>query len=294
MQAMTKARRRQRWLARRDGVDYGPYTEEQLLEAIADREVTLETLVASTTDMVFEPLSAHEHFRSHYDTCQERWEVESVEADASRHEQKLKAMRVVKGGTWRMALVGALVILSLAGWMAWRLSNARPTGLLDAIAVAMPTSLPLAPSVLRVATPPAAAEARAVPRLRETTNTTTTYDTAGVAIEGSEGQGGTTSFDFDADPSEEISDAALGKVTRSARAALVPCAQALAGSDAGFAGTRVGFTVESGRLSRFVVGKEVKGRASFKACIKKALKGVSVPTFGGQERRVTVPLEVRR
>lgn len=292
MQAMQRARRRSRWLARRDGVDYGPYSEGELLAAIAGREVTLETLVASTSDMVFQPLSTHPRFREHYDTCQERWEVESVEADASRHEQKLKAMRVVKGGTWRVALAVTLIVAGLGAWMAWRLSNARPTGLLDAIAVSMPTSLPGLPSLVRAATPPAAVEARAVPRLREVT--TTTYDTAGVAIEGAAVAGAVATFDFDADPSQELSQTALGNVTQAAQKALVPCAQALAATDSGFGGTRVAFTVESGRLARFVVGKEVSSVASFKACIKRALKGVSVPAFGGQPRRVTVPLQVRR
>ena len=44
---------------------------------------------------------------------------------------------------------------------------------------------------------------------------------------------------------------------------------------------------------RFTVGKEVIGNAPFKACVKKALARVSVPSFNGDERRVTVPLRVQ-
>lgn len=281
--------RRTRWLARREGVDYGPYTGDQLLAAIAAREIDLETPVAATSDMQWSPVSAYADLREHYDRCRRQWELESVEADATRHEQRLKAMRVVKGGTWRFALVAALAVLALGGYMAWRLVHARPTGLLDAVAVAMPASLPVAPPVVRGGSPPISPEPRAVPVLSEPQS----YDTAGVATEGG-GPAPVTSFDFDADPADELSEAALTRITEQARKGLAGCAGDLAGRRESFTGTRVTFLVRPGRLSDFTVGKKVRSEAAFKACIKKTLRGVAVPSFGGSQRRVTIPLAVRR
>ena len=171
--------------------------------------------------------------------------------------------------------------------MTWRMARAEPTGILSAVKVAQPPSLPVIPEhteakALKIP------DGTTVRRLREVTN----YDTSGVGVEGRGGDlVNTMSFDDDAN---ELSESQLNKVVSSARGKLLGCAQAAAGRSERFRGTRVSFVVRSGSLGAFTVGSEASGDQPFKACVKRALKAVTVPQYGGSQRKVTIPLVIQR
>ncbi len=283
---MAKARRNRRpkrWLARKDGVDFGPFSTEQMITMIQSREVDLGTMVCNVADRRWEPLGTFAEFRTEYANAEQNWASE----DAEQHERQLRTQRLLTGGAWRLVLVGACALLVFGGWMTWRMSRTEPTGIWSAVKIAQPPSLP----AMRVhAEPPPLKipEGTKVRVLREMIN----YDTSGVGIEG---QGGaivnTMSFDGDAN---ELSDAGLNKIVGAARGKLLGCAQAAATRSESFRGTRVSFVVRSGHLGAFTVGSEAAHDQPFKACVKRALKAVSVPAFGGSQRKVTIPLAIHR
>lgn len=273
-------------------VDYGPFSTDQVLEQIKSREIKLGSMITLLGTDEWEPVGTHERFRDHYAECSVAWDVEEAEQDADRHERQLKTMAAVGGGTWRLGLVALMLALGVGGWFGWRIMNAQPTGVLGAVAMAAAPALPDPPP------PPAAASAlpipapRAFPVLKEPVYVN--YDTAGVALEGADkGAHVVQTLNFD-DSSDELSDAQINKIVAAARSRLVPCAHDAATRSESFSGTRVAFWVQSGKLGRFTVGSEVVSNGRFKACVKKALSGISVPTFGGQQRKVTVPLRVQR
>ena len=283
---MAKARRNKRgsrWLTRKDGVDFGPFTTEQVVSMIQTREVNLGTMICNVADRLWEPLGTYAEFRGEYAKIEEGW----ASQDADDHARQLRTKRFLTGSAGRLAVIGALVLVSFGGWMTWRMARAQPTGILTAVKVAQPPPLPALPQLKE----PAALkvpDGTSVKRLRELVN----YDTSGVGVEG---QGGnlvnTMSFDDDAN---EISESQLNKVVGAARRKLLGCAQAAAARSERFRGTRVSFVVSSGSLGAFTVGAEVSGDQRFKACVKRALKSVSVPTFGGSQRKVTIPLVIQR
>jgi hypothetical protein len=272
-----------RWLTRKGGVDFGPFTTEQVVEMIRAREVQLGTMVCDVAVRQWEPLGSHATFRAHYAEAEQNW----ASAAADEHARQLRTKRLLTGGAWQLVLVGTLVVLAFGGWMAWRMSRAEPTGILEAVRIAQPPTLPAAIAAV-TPVPLAIPAGTAVRRLREVTN----YDTSGVGLEGQGGDLVTTmSFDDDA---KGLSDAAFKKIVAVSRRKLAGCAQAAAVRSERFTGTRVSFVVSSGGLGSFTVGSEALGDRPFKACIKRALKGISVPSFQGSQRKVTIPLSVRR
>lgn len=288
-----KSRRQERWLVRRAEVDFGPYTNDQLLEEIALHHVDLGTPICQVGTQDWEPAGTHALFRDHYARCETRWRVEEAEQAADKHEQKLKTMRVIKGSTWALILGGALVVLLFGGWLTWRFMHLQPSGILNAVALASPAPLPPPPSLKVPLSRLQEPEIHRFPVLKEPE----TYDTAGVGGEGS-GAALVTRMEFDENGGggggASLSEGQLKQITEHARGQLVGCAQAAATRSATFTGTKVTFIVRSGGLGSITVGPEVRSNQPFKACVKRALKGISVPKFAGSERRVTVPLHVKR
>ncbi|MGB0588985.1 MAG: hypothetical protein ACPGU1_04815 [Myxococcota bacterium] len=270
-------------MTRKDGVDFGPFTTEQVVTMIETREINLGTMICNVADRLWEPLGSYSEFRGEYARVEEGWASEA----ADDHARQLRTKRLLTGSAGRLAIIGALVFVSFAAWMTWRMSRAEPTGILAAVKVAQPPELPVLPQVqepeaLKIP------EGTKVRRLREGIN----YDTSGVGVEGSGGTlVNTMSFD---DDGNELSEAQLNKVVSSARGKLLSCAQAAAGRSERFRGTRVSFVVRSGGLGAFTVGAEASGDQPFKACVKRALKAVSVPQYGGSQRKVTIPLVIKR
>ncbi|MGM0576295.1 MAG: hypothetical protein ACQEXJ_11245 [Myxococcota bacterium] len=288
--AITRRKKRDtRWLVRRGEVDYGPYTTEQLLEEIGQRNVDLGTLVCDVSTRKWDHAGAYTLFRDYYAQCEGRWEREAAHDEAERHERAMKAASAIKGGTWRLLLIGAVVVLGLGGWLVYRFVHVKPSGILDSVALAQPPALPEPPAVPTSWEGVRPIEPTEIAVLKERIN----YDTAGVRVAGVDGPAVQT-LDFDGEGGTEIPAAELERITATARRGLTRCAQDAASRSSAFHGTRVGFTVRSRRLTGFTVGEEVRYNARFKACVKRSLRRIRVPSFSGGERRVSIPLRVRR
>ncbi len=282
-------RDRTRWLVRRDGAEYGPYSTDQLLEEIALRRVDLGTPVCDLARREWNPAGEHAPFRDHYAQCIKRWEVEALEADVDKHERKLKAMDNVKGGAWRLMVVGLVLATALGSWIVWRILKAEPTGIADAVAVPELPALPDAPQPRMTASGiEVLAAGTKVAVLKEYEN----YDTAGVGSEAG-AAAAVTRFDFEGGEGGGLDPSTLKRILGEAKAGLVGCAQQAATRSASFKGTKVTFVVRSGRLDSFTVGREALSNAPFKACVKGVLKRVKVPRFAGSDHKVSFPLVVQ-
>ena len=66
------------WLVRREDVDYGPFTTEEVLASISSKEITMGTMVAEISQAEFEPLGSWGIFRDHFAECQARWDLSLI------------------------------------------------------------------------------------------------------------------------------------------------------------------------------------------------------------------------
>lgn len=280
---------RKRWLVRGEGEDLGPYTTEEILAAIAARDMSLGTEIADVSDQDWGPVGTHGLFRDYYATCDERWQVEDAEEEAGEHARRLRLRRMVQSGTGGFMVVVVIVLLGFGGWITWRLLHAEPTGILEAVALADPVALPPAGPPPAASTAPFVVEPIKVPRVRDRES----LDTRGVGTESEAGAVPVTTLDFDSEAGPELSDGQLDRIVQKARGGLEGCARSAVSRSAEFRGTRVRFAVRPGRIGRITVGKEASDDARFKACVRSVLKGIRVPSFGGADHFVTVPLRVR-
>ena len=278
------------WLVRRDEVDYGPYATEEVLTAISSKEVHMGTWIAELSHAEFEPLGSWAIFRDHYAECQARWDQEIAEAEARRVERRMRAVRMVRMVTFVVVLVIALGSAGFGGWVAWRRAKAKPTGIESSIVVASAPRLPALRDVPKtsVADLPVI-KTRPVSRLAEPIS----YDTEGVGIEGSGGVQAPV-MNFNAGTAEQLPEAKVKSIMRTARKGMVGCARSAAQANPDFMGTKVRFIIRSGGIGSLTVGKEAAGNGAFRQCVKRVIQGISVPRFGGDERSVTIPLKVNR
>lgn len=296
---MRRSKARKQWLVRRDGVDHGPYTTDELLGLIEHRTVDMGSELADVASMTWEPMGVYAQFRDHYATCSGKWEEQELHAETDRHARKLEAMSKVKGGTWKLATVGLLVLVGVGGLLVWRLAHAEPTGITSVLRTIELYELPRPKKAST--NPPRVAQAAAqpVPVLEEKalrrrwsgtgSGTGSSGSVSGVRLEG-QGPRPETSFSFDEDgkaAGTPLAGSAMDRIKREARQRLVRCGSKLTSS------ASVSFLVKSGRLGGFTVGKSAIKNRAFKACIKKQLRSISVPTFSGSERRVSVPLTLQ-
>lgn len=284
--------RKTRWLVRRDNVDYGPYNDEEVFECFVRKEINLGSLITPAGTQQWKPAGEYPQFRDRMVELQKRWDEIALEEEVEAAEQKLKTKQAVSGGAWKLIVVGLIVFAGLGSWIIYRIVHAEPTGIMDAVNIPDLQILPEPPAAAAKAPQLTLAQATKVKRLREFTN----YDTSGVGMEGS-GPAPESRFEFDesgnAVGGPGLSQAALNKIINKAQGGLVRCAQKAAERSSSFKGTKVSFLVKPGRLGSFTVGRSAIKNAPFKACVKAALKRVSVPQFGGSDRRVTIPLAIR-
>lgn len=286
---MAGRKKKVRWLARRGTVDYGPYSEDELKECIARREVDLGTLVCPVGTHNWQTIGEISEFRDYYSGLHTRWAREELEASVEAHERKMAAMDKVKGGTWKLVVVGLLVVTGLGSWVVYRILNAEPTGIMDTVALpemaALPTPPPPAPGAAGISEAKLA-KANTVKRLREHVN----YNTGGVGAEGTEtGPATSMAFDENGRPlgGPGLTQGQINAIIANVRPGLLRCANKAAGK---FSKVNISFLVKSGRLGGITLSKQALSVKPFVVCVKGVLRGASVPTFGGSERRVTIPI----
>ncbi len=292
---MTATRQLQRvssekWLYRTERGDYGPVSTDRIFDAIRERKIDLSTQVSLLGSNRWSAAGEFPVFRDHYAACQRRWDDEALQAEAEALGKRLEMKGHASRGAGLLVIAGITAGLVLGGIVVWRLLKAEPLGLAKIVRPIAVEALPAPPEIPKkyqvLPQPPE----HKVARLYEPES----YDTAGVAVGDSEA-GHVTKMHFSEDGDVEmISAADLARVVESARQGLYACAREAAQKNPAFAGTDVGFTVAPGRLTNMSVGVEARSNAPFKACVKAALGRVSVPSFGGSERRVTVPLRFQR
>ncbi len=289
---MGRRRKKNRWLARRDGVDYGPYDDDELKECIARREIDLSSEIMKVASGEWSTVGEHSAFRDWYSGLHERWAREELEASVEAQERKMAAMDKVKSGTWKLVVVGVLLVAGLGSWVVYRILHAEPTGIMKAISVEQIALLPEASAPVQTETEVAAVEPVKVKRLAERE----TYNTGGVGVEGS-GRGPSTSFDFDPDDKggagPGLSQSKINAITRRVSPKLVSCAMRTRSKGKAFSKARVSFLVRSGRLGGITISKKALKNRAFVSCVRGVLRKQSVPKFSGSERRVTIPIRFK-
>jgi len=278
-----------RWLYRTEKGDVGPVSTEKLLAAMEDRKLDLGSMVSKVGSREWQAAGEIHLLRDHFATCEARWTKLALHNESERMERRLGRREATRRGAWVGILVGAIVVLGAGGVLWWRLSQAEALGMRSLSAVTTPSSLPPVSWATVERVPHPGVTPTAVPRLPEHE----LLDTAGIRV-GDSGEPIVNRMVFnESGEVEAIAAADLRRVTEEARVGLVACAQQLAAAQSGFGGTEVAFTVSPGKLTQISVGREVAKSAAFQACVKKALARVNVPKFGGNPRRVTVPLKLR-
>ena len=109
-----RKKRSPRYLIRRDDGDFGPYTINEVRDAIEAREVNLGTEIQEVGGESWQPAGVFAEFRDYYATCQTRWENEELDRSVAVQENKLRAMGKVKSGAWKIIVLGILIVSALA------------------------------------------------------------------------------------------------------------------------------------------------------------------------------------
>lgn len=281
----------ERWLYRTPNGDYGPMPTDKLLEAIAEKKVDLRSQVRLLGADQWTVAGEHQLFRNYYEKCRPRWAAEDAEKERHAREEgfikKERSRKTKIQGTF----VIALVVMGLVGWWVYKINSRQGLNVAHAARVRTAPSLPVNVTV--------AAAPSAFPIVKERTfavlnepEMPVSYDTAGVRVASADQQT-VTRLDFGEDGEvQEIDPGTLANVVDQAKRGVYGCAQQHATQNASFSGTDVGFAVTPGRLARITVGAEVRRSPAFQACVKAALARVSVPSFGGSERYVTIPIRI--
>lgn len=288
----------ERWLYRTGAGDFGPVNTDRIMDAIAKRKIDLATQVCLAGSDRWNAIAEHELFRNHFDHCRQRWEQEAKRAEIDRLGKRLERSEARSRHTWRIVGISLIAAAGIGVWMWWRFATAESLGIASINRMATTVRLPTAgagPARIARNTPrmPAIVPHH-VPRLAEPES----YDTAGVQVTDNAEVHTATKLTFnddgEIDAAPTISADQLAGVVESARKGLYACAIQHAQRDPTFSGTEVGLTVQSGHLGNITVGTEVRNQPAFRACVKSALTHVAVPTFGGGDKRVVVPLRIAR
>ncbi len=282
---------RTRWLYRTPRGDFGPMATAKILDAIETREIDLATQVSKVGSGVWLAAGEEQLLRDHYGRCRAIWEEQALHAETERLGRRLERAQTTRKGAWIGLVLGAIGLLGGAAFLWWRLSLAEPIGIQQAIVIAEAPALPAVDAARGEPArfPPVRPQVVKVLAEHEL------LDTAGVRVGDAGAAPVVNRMQFDESGEVQgISSDALARVTEDARRGLVGCAEQLARTNASFSGTEVRFAVSPGRLTEFSVGREVSGSATFRACVKAALGRVSVPSFSGPPRRVTIPLRIGR
>lgn len=280
-----------RWFYRTEKGDFGPVSTEKLMEAMGKRLIDLKTLVCRVGTSHWGPAGQVDLLRAHHAACQVEWEHQALTAEADRMGKSLERAQAARKSTSVGLVLGLVVLVVAGGGLWWRLSRAEALGFERFV---RPLDAQPLPAWSAGARPPLGAPEREPVKLARL-GEPELLDTAGVKV-GDEAAPIVTRLSFDesgeAGVAAGLDPAELDRIVAAARGGLVGCAQQLAQANDGFTGTEVRFTVAPGRLSDFIVGREVAGSQTFRACVKRVLAGIRVPAFQGNPRSVTVPLRV--
>ncbi len=280
-----------RWIYRTSGGDFGPVTTDGMLEAIGRKKVVLETPISALGTQQWAPMGNFAIFRDHFEKCSEQWERAEHKRAAEEIGRRIELRQKTSAGAGLLIGLGSVAGLGVLAWVVWRLSLASPTGLDAMLRVVMVASLPAPDKTVSVAASVPVPVEQKVPRLGEPES----YDTAGVAIGLDANSNVVQKMHFDESGEvQAIPQESLDKIVGSARQGLYGCAREAAIRNPAFSGTEVAFTVAPGVITKVGVGAEARGNPAFLACVKATLARVSVPSFNGSERRVTVPLKIAR
>ena len=280
---------KQRWLVERDGVDYGPYTRDRVVEELREEKINAETVLydietdrrlgLSEFTAFDEALLAWSHERA--DLEQQRAEQASV--DAARRRTRM-ALTIIGG----LALVTGL---GLGGWFWHQASKPKPEqGHLDQLVVAMSSGLPPIP-LPDEELPETAAEKRdrlkaeraSRRRAANRADRRRAIEEARLAASSELNVGSATGRGFER--------AAFDRVVGRRYARLTKCLQKEAARNPSARNLNVKITViPTGRLINVHMpsGTEAANR-----CTRAALAGLRVPAFDGTNHSVTLPFSIK-
>jgi len=278
----------ERWLVEREGVDYGPYTRNHVVEQLRKEEIDAQTVLY---DIESDRRLALAEFAA-FDVALVAWSHERADLEKQRAEQA--AVNAAKRRT-RMALtVFATLTLviggGIGGWFWYQSSLPEPVRAhLGALVVAMNTGLPAVP-LPEEALPETDAEKRdrlaskrsgrrkaaaAADRRRQIEEARLAASSNLNAASGS---------------GQKFQRAAFDRVVGKRYGRLTKCLQREAGRNPKASKLDVKITViPSGRLINvhMPTGTEAANR-----CVRQALGGLRVPAFDGTNHAVTLPFSI--
>ena len=282
---LSKRRRKRtpRYLIRRDTGDFGPYTVNEIREAIEAREVHLGTEIQEVGGDSWQPAGVFTEFRDYYATCIQKWENAEIDRSVAAEESKMRTMGRVKSGAWKLIVVGILVAASLGSWIVYRVMHAEPTGIDSVVVVPEVSVLPdVAAEELQVVAL-SVIQPQKVKRLFEAEY----YNTAGVRSVEREGA---------ADQVMDLSDEAAGlsgidssdiaRIKKRNQSGIERCMSKALRGGATFTKALVTYWIRSGKITDITVNKPAISNGLFVSCVRKLVRGTKVPTFAGQGRRL--------
>lgn len=278
----------QRWLLERDGIDYGPFSSKQIVDQLYKEEITAETILFDIETDRRLPMSEFEIFSETLVAwIHEKDQREKRRAEEAREAAIRRRTRIVLGSIFAVLVV---VGGGFGGWFWYQSTLPVPqraglAGLVTSMkvglpAVNLPEELPETAAEIRERRAReasdranrAAAVERAQIAAEERLAASSTLDAAGTG-------GGTGDFDR----------GAFDRAVASRQGRYFKCLQDEVRRDPKIRSLTIEITVlPSGKLINV---KMPSGTSRGQSCVRRALSGLAVPSFGGSNVKVKLPFQ---
>lgn len=278
----------QRWLVRRDDIDYGPFSHKEVVEQLFDEEITAES---ELYDIETDRRLTLSEFPS-FETDLVAWIHEKAKREKIRAEEAAKAKAKRRNRLLAIFVGGPLLAIGIGvgAWLWYQSTLPTPTRayvpqLLTRIEGTLPVvKLPEeAPETLaeKEARKKAEADARATARARKEARQIARERKLAASNELSMGAGTGKGFN----------DAAFNRAISKRSGRLTKCLEAEARRDPALRSVVVKMTViPRGDVINVSLSN---GTSRGTSCVRSALGGLKVPAFDGTNKKVSLPFQVR-
>ncbi|MFN3198041.1 MAG: hypothetical protein ACE366_06455 [Bradymonadia bacterium] len=278
-----------RWIVRRNGLDYGPYSSKQVVEQLFKEEIDTEQLLFDVETEEIRPLSDIEFFEE----ILHKWAHEKAARKRKQEDNDIKRKNRRRSILVNGSLGASFLAIALAvGGYFWYQST-LPTPVVANLGQAiMPFEAALPSVALPDEAPETAAERVERVRLAARSAAAKRARAEQAQIRKERLLAESSTLDMSAGEGAVFKIEALNAAVAARQSRLSKCLTAEARRDASVKVLKVKMTaLPKGKVINVTL---VGGSTVGNRCVREALGGMSVPAFSGTNRTVTLPFTIRK
>ena len=283
------------WLAHRDGLDFGPFSTDELIQRVRDQEFDDETTVQDLATGIRQPLRAFPDFEKPLGRLLAERKARA-QVQAAEHTARVKTVKKAGKGVFVFGTIGGLAVVGGLVWVLAHKPLPKPIAFAE---VARTVGRSFDPPVLEPAEAVAERLYKEERKRRKKARVRAMRAADQKVVDGYSGDApapAVTSLDMSDDDSGDaakFSQAAVDKVLARANGSIQGCLRKELKRNPKLGSVRLAFWVTpSGRTK----GAGVQGKSTvlFGKCMVGVVESLKFPAFSGAQRKVSVPFEVSR